>query len=128
MIQFEIDTTRFEQKLLTAARSIQSSIVQGVSRGAEQLEKKIDDFMFVPLAMETSVKQRSTETTATIGVNLNLPPIRPRGRFDRFRGKRFRHKPKVSGRRWPDYVRHLSQDSNNDLTEVIAAEIRRELP
>ena len=128
MIEFEIYTTRLDQKLLTAALSIQSSIVQGVSLGSEQLEKKIDDFMFVPLAMETSVNQQSTETTATIRVNLNLPPIRPRGRFDRFRGKRFRHKPKVTGRRWPDYVRQLGQDSNSDLTAVIAAEIRRELP
>ena len=128
MIDFEIDTTRLKQKLLTAAQSIQPSIAQGVSRGAEQLEKKIDDFMFVPLAMETSVNQQSTETTATIGVNLNLPPIRPRGRFDRFRRKPYRHKPKVTGRRWFDYVRQLSQDSDRDLTAVIAAEIRRELP
>ena len=128
MIDFEIDTTRLEQKLLTAARSIQSSIAQGASRGADQLEKKIDDFMFVPLAMETSVSQKSTETTATIGVNLNLPPIRPRVRFDRFRRKPYRHKPKVTGRRWFDYVRQLSQDSDRDLTAVIAAEIRRELP
>ena len=92
MIEFEIDTTRLEQKLLAASRSIQSSIVQGVSRGTEQLEKQIDDFMFVPLALETSVNQQSTETIATIGVNLNLPPIRPKSRFDRFRRKRFSHK------------------------------------
>ena len=128
MIEFEIDTTRLEQKLLAASRSIQSSIVQGVSRGTEQLEKQIDEFMFVPLAMVTNVNQQSTETTATIGVNLNLPPIRPTRRFDRFRRKPYRHKPKVSGRRWFDYVRQLSQDSNGDLTAVIAAEIRSELP
>ena len=125
MIEFEIDTTRLEQKLLAASRSIQSSIVHGISRGTEQLEKQIDDFMFVPLAMNTNVNQQSTETTATIGVNLNLPPIRPRRRFRR---KRHPHKPKVIGRRWFDYVRQLSQESNGDLTTVIAAEIRKELP
>ena len=125
MIEFEIDTTRLEQKLLAASRSIQSSIVQGVSRGTEQLEKQIDDFMFVPLAMDKNVNQQSTETTATIGVNLNLQPIRPRKRFRR---KRHPHKPKVSRRRWFDYVRQLCQESDRDLTGVIAAEIRRELP
>jgi hypothetical protein len=128
MIEFEIDTTRLKLKILAAARSIQPSIAQGVTQGAEQLEKQIDDFMFVPLALQTSVNQQSTETIATIGVNLNLPPTQPSRRFNRFGRKRHRHRSRVSRRRWFDYVRQLGQESNRELKVVIDAEIRRELP
>ena len=69
MIEFEIDTTRLEQKLLAASRSIQSSIVQGVSRGTEQLEKQIDDFMFVPLAMVTNVISKARKRRRRLASN-----------------------------------------------------------
>ena len=138
MIEITIDRSRLEAKLLAASLGVQTAIEQGVTRGAEDLSKQIDDFMFVPLAFKLDVEQRNNETTASTVVSLNLPPRRVsrRGeskasRFNRFEKRSPQHnqkkKPK-SSRRWQDYVRQLASQSGKTVVSVaIANEIKREL-
>lgn len=126
MIDVLIETSRLEEKLRNARRKITSAIEQGVSSGSEELTKQIDEFMFVPLEFEPDVSKQRNETTAKIGVSLNLPPqnITRRSKFRRFTRRR---KARASRRSWKDYVRQLGQDANRDMSDSVEAAIREGL-
>lgn len=129
MIEFVIDTSQLEEKLRNATRGIGTAINRGVANGADDLTKQIDDFMFVPLAFDPEVTDRSNETTAKIGVNLNLPArvAFRRTNFNRF--KPFKKRKVTIGKRsWKEYVRDLGQGSGRDISDSVANEIRRNLP
>ena len=129
MIDYSIDTSRLEAKLRSAKSMIGIAINRGVSNGAEQLTKQIDEFMFVPLAFEPDVSEQSNETVATIGVNLNLPAKVSfrRTNFNRFNRFRQPKAVKVSKRSWKDYVRQLGQDSGREMTDSVELALREEL-
>lgn len=129
MIEFKIDDGRLYEKLRKATGAIGIAINRGLANGADDLTKQIDDFMFVPLAFTPEVTDRSNETTAKIGVNLNLPPrvVFRRTNFNRF--KPFKKRKVTIGKRsWKEYVRELGQDSGREMSDSVATEIRRSLP
>ncbi len=129
MIDFTIDTSRLEAKLQNATRGIASAINRGVSNGAQDLTKQIDDFMFVPLAFSPEVTDSSNETTATIGVSLNLPPkvTFRRTNFNRFNRFRKRKTVKAGKRSWKEYVRDLGQGAGREMTDSVELALREEL-
>ena len=132
MIDIVIDCSQLEAKLRTATRNIDTSLNVGASQGAAELSKKIDDFMFVPLAFESNIVQRGNETTSSLAVNLDLPknPQRQfnrRSKFNRSRLPRFGQRPKRV-RTWPNYVRTLSDQSTKSVSvAAIALQLRRSM-
>ena len=126
MIEVFIDTSRLKEKLTNASRKITSAIEQGVSNGSEDLAKQIDDFMFVPLQFDPDVSKQSNETTAKIGVSLNLPP-RSTTHHSKFHRYRRRKKVRASRRSWKDYVRQLGQDGSREMSDSVEVAIREGL-
>ena len=129
MIDITIYTGRLEAKLLAANRRITNAIEQGVSRGSDEITKEIDDFMFVPLAFTSDVEQRGEDTTAKIGVNLDLKQRQRqfvrRTNFIRSRLPRKGQQPKRV-RTWPNYVRTLVTLSAKSVAmDAVVTQIRR---
>jgi hypothetical protein len=129
MIDLEIDTSRFAAKIRNAKLGIEKAIARGLSDGSENWIKQTDEFMFAPLAFVPEVSERSNETTATIGVNLNLPPkvTFRRTSFNRFNRFRKRKTVNVGKRSWKDYVRDLGRESGPEMADAVETAIKEEL-
>lgn len=128
MIEITIDRSRLDAKLRDAMKRIATGIETGMKAGAQTLSKEIDDFMFVPLAFNTDVTQRSDETVAKMNVALNIPRQVVRNR------KPFRHRRTFKAREkkkpikpWPNYVREITSNSDalaNSVEDSIREELR----